>query len=85
MGLRIENFQLTKPARLFLHDLPPSKSLITFIVLVNGERYTAYYFYRGGYGGRHQYRTIPCLFFSLPLKSGNNFLISDQCLSNHHM
>lgn len=53
MGFHIENFQLTKPARLFLHDLPPSKSLITFIVLVNRERYTAYYFYRGGYGGRH--------------------------------
>ena len=53
MGLQIENFQLTKPARLFLHDLPPSKSLITFIVLANRERYTAYYFYRGGYGGRH--------------------------------
>ena len=53
MGLRIENFQLTKPARLFLHDLPPLKSLITFIVLVNRERHTAYYFYRGGYGGRH--------------------------------
>ena len=43
MGFHTENFQLTKPACLFLHDLPPSKSLVTFIVLVNRERYTAYY------------------------------------------
>ena len=65
MGFHTENFQLTKPACLFLHDLPPSKSLVIFIVLVNRERYTAYYFYRGRYSGRHKYRLNKTVFVFL--------------------